>query len=132
MNHLLKNELENIEERGFFGSPLGNCPNSFVCTLDLGEVGALCLLEGPALLLSTQSAGDGGRFMRLLMRAWAENATQLHGTIARQYSHVMRAFADAVSRALGTSCIFPMFHAVRCSPGLATRLSPKQRLKQAP
>lgn len=57
----------------------------------------------PALLLSTQSAGDGGRFMRLLMRAWAENATQLHGTIARQYSHVMRAFADAVSRALGTS-----------------------------
>lgn len=57
----------------------------------------------PALLLSSKSAGDGGRFMRLLMRAWAENATQLHGTIARQYSHVMRAFADAVSRALGTS-----------------------------
>jgi hypothetical protein len=41
--------------------------------------------------------------MRLLMRAWAENATQLHRTIARQYSHVMRAFADAVSRALGTA-----------------------------
>ena len=57
----------------------------------------------PALLLSTQSSGDGGRFMRLLMRAWAENATQLHGKIARQYSHVMRAFADAVSKALGTS-----------------------------
>jgi len=57
----------------------------------------------PALLLGTQSSGDGGRFMRLLMRAWAENATQLHGKIARQYSHVMRAFADAVSKALGTS-----------------------------
>jgi AcrR family transcriptional regulator len=57
----------------------------------------------PALRLSTQSEGDGGRFMRLLMRAWAENATQLHRTIARQYSHVMRTFADAVSRALGTS-----------------------------
>jgi AcrR family transcriptional regulator len=57
----------------------------------------------PALLLSSQSNGDGGRFMRLLMRAWAENATQLHRTIARQYSHVMRAFADAVSRALGTA-----------------------------
>lgn len=57
----------------------------------------------PALLMSTRSDGDGGRFMRLLMRAWAENATQLHSTIARQYSHVMRAFADAVSRALGTS-----------------------------
>ena len=56
----------------------------------------------PALLLGTQSSGDGGRFMRLLMRAWAENATQLHGKIARQYSHVMRTFADAVSKALGT------------------------------
>ncbi|MDT8449042.1 MAG: TetR/AcrR family transcriptional regulator [Wenzhouxiangellaceae bacterium] len=56
----------------------------------------------PALLMSTESAGDGGRFMRLLMRAWAENATHLQGIIARQYSHVMRAFAGAVSRALGT------------------------------
>jgi len=57
----------------------------------------------PALRLTSSSSGDGGRFMRLLMRAWAENATQLHGRIARQYSHVMRAFADAVSRALGTT-----------------------------
>lgn len=57
----------------------------------------------PALRMSSQSEGDGGRFMRLLMRAWSENATQLHGVIRRQYSHVMRAFADAVSRALGTA-----------------------------
>lgn len=57
----------------------------------------------PALRMSTQSSGDGGRFMRLLMRAWSENATQLHGVIRRQYSHVMRAFADAVSRSLGTA-----------------------------
>ena len=59
----------------------------------------------PALLLSSRSkgGGDGGRFMRLLMRAWSENATQLHREIARQYSHVMRAFDDAVSRSLGTS-----------------------------
>ncbi len=57
----------------------------------------------PALLLTSRPTGDGGRFMRLLMRAWAENATQLHGTIARQYSHVMRTFADAVSRSLGTT-----------------------------
>ncbi|MDT8438914.1 MAG: TetR/AcrR family transcriptional regulator [Wenzhouxiangellaceae bacterium] len=56
----------------------------------------------PALLLTSSSNGDGGRFMRLLMRAWSENASQLHGKIARQYSHVMRAFADAVGRALGT------------------------------
>lgn len=57
----------------------------------------------PALLLTSSSEGDGGRFMRLLMRAWSENASQLHGKIARQYSHVMRAFADAVGRALGTT-----------------------------
>lgn len=54
----------------------------------------------PALRLGTQPAGDGGRFMRLLMRAWAENATRLHQAIRREYSHVMRAFADAVRRAL--------------------------------
>lgn len=57
----------------------------------------------PALLLTSSPSGDGGRFMRLLMRAWSENASQLHGKIARQYSHVMRAFAEAVGRALGTT-----------------------------
>ena len=50
----------------------------------------------------------------------------------RQFTAHARTVATFHSRALGTSCIFPMFHAVRCSPGLATRLSPKQRLKQAP
>ena len=55
----------------------------------------------PALRMGSDSSGDGGRFMRLLMRAWAENATQLHRVIRRQYSHVMRTFADAVSQALG-------------------------------
>jgi len=47
MNHLLKNEQENISERGFFASPLGDCKNSFVCPNDMGEVAAQCLLEGP-------------------------------------------------------------------------------------
>jgi len=57
----------------------------------------------PALRMGSGSSGDGGRFMRLLMRAWSENATQLHRVIRRQYSHVMRTFADAVSQALGTA-----------------------------
>ncbi|NKI34558.1 TetR/AcrR family transcriptional regulator [Wenzhouxiangella sp. XN79A] len=57
----------------------------------------------PALRMGSDSSGDGGRFMRLLMRAWAENATQIHRVIRRQYSHVMRTFADAVSRSLGTA-----------------------------
>ncbi|MEM1081965.1 MAG: TetR/AcrR family transcriptional regulator [Pseudomonadota bacterium] len=54
----------------------------------------------PALRMSTRSSGDGGRFMRLMMRAWAENNTQLQSVISRQYSHVMRSFAKAVQQAL--------------------------------
>eukprot|EP00747_Dinoflagellata_sp_TGD_P166449 gnl/TRDRNA2_/TRDRNA2_189242_c0_seq1.p1 gnl/TRDRNA2_/TRDRNA2_189242_c0~~gnl/TRDRNA2_/TRDRNA2_189242_c0_seq1.p1 ORF type:complete len:331 (-),score=80.51 gnl/TRDRNA2_/TRDRNA2_189242_c0_seq1:181-1173(-) len=46
MNHLLKNEVENIKN-GFFQSPLGKCKNSFVSACDQGEAAAQCLLEGP-------------------------------------------------------------------------------------
>lgn len=46
MNHLLKNEIENIKN-GFFKSPLGSCKNSFVSACDQGEAAAVCLLEGP-------------------------------------------------------------------------------------
>jgi len=46
MNHLLKNEVENIK-KGFFSSPLGSCRNSFVSACDQGEAAAVCLMEGP-------------------------------------------------------------------------------------
>jgi len=45
MNHLLKNEVENIK-KGFFNSPIGKCKNSFVSACDQGEAAAVCLLEG--------------------------------------------------------------------------------------
>jgi uncharacterized protein YbjT (DUF2867 family) len=48
MNHLIKNELENIETNGKFSTPLGECKNSFACTNDIGELAALCLTQGPA------------------------------------------------------------------------------------
>mmetsp|Transcript_164217 Transcript_164217/g.315472 ORF Transcript_164217/g.315472 Transcript_164217/m.315472 type:complete len:496 (-) Transcript_164217:316-1803(-) len=48
MNHLLKTDVENIDKEGWFSNPLGNTRNSLVCTNDIGEVAALCLLEGPA------------------------------------------------------------------------------------
>lgn len=48
MNHLLKNETDNIEREGYFSTCLGECKNSFVCTNDMGEAAAVCLLEGPA------------------------------------------------------------------------------------
>eukprot|EP00397_Hematodinium_sp_SG-2012_P042497 GEMP01047022.1.p1 GENE.GEMP01047022.1~~GEMP01047022.1.p1 ORF type:complete len:343 (-),score=51.69 GEMP01047022.1:699-1691(-) len=46
MNHLLKNELTNIKEHGFFQSPLGDCRNSFVSCNDMAEAAVTCILEG--------------------------------------------------------------------------------------
>jgi uncharacterized protein YbjT (DUF2867 family) len=48
MNHLIKNETENIETNSRFSTPLGECKNSFACTNDIGELAALCLNQGPA------------------------------------------------------------------------------------
>jgi len=47
MNHLLKNEAENIKNEGFCELPLGTCKNSFVSPTDMGEAVSVCLLEGP-------------------------------------------------------------------------------------
>jgi uncharacterized protein YbjT (DUF2867 family) len=47
MNHLMKNEAPNIQEHGFMELPLGECKNSFVCSSDMAEAAATCLLEGP-------------------------------------------------------------------------------------
>jgi len=47
MNHLMKNEAENIQNHGFMELPLGECKNAFVCSNDMGEAAAVCLLEGP-------------------------------------------------------------------------------------
>jgi uncharacterized protein YbjT (DUF2867 family) len=47
MNHLMKNEADNIQKKGYMELPLGECKNSFVCSNDMGEAAAVCLLEGP-------------------------------------------------------------------------------------
>merc|ERR1712107_161757 len=47
MNHLLKTETDNIDNEGWFTNPLGDTRNSFVCTNDLGEIAAKCIVEGP-------------------------------------------------------------------------------------
>lgn len=46
MNHLIKNEVENIQN-GFFESPIGDCKNALVAASDQGEIAALCLDQGP-------------------------------------------------------------------------------------
>lgn len=48
MNHLLKTDVENIDGEGWFSNPLGDTRNSLVCTNDIGEAAAVCLLEGPS------------------------------------------------------------------------------------
>lgn len=47
MNHLLKTDTDNINNEGWFSNPLGKTRNSFVCTNDIAEAAAVCLLEGP-------------------------------------------------------------------------------------
>jgi len=47
MNHLLKTSTDTIDSEGWFSNPLGKTRNSFVCTNDIAEVAAVCLLEGP-------------------------------------------------------------------------------------
>jgi len=47
MNHLLKTDQENIQDKGFFSNPLGKSRNSFVSTADIGEVVAVIIAEGP-------------------------------------------------------------------------------------
>ena len=47
MNHLLKNETDNIQKEGYFSTCLGDTKNSFVCANDMGEAAATCLVEGP-------------------------------------------------------------------------------------
>jgi len=48
MNHLLKTDVENIDNEGWFSNPLGDTRNSFVCTNDIAEAAAVCLMEGPS------------------------------------------------------------------------------------
>merc|ERR1712157_706249 len=47
MNHLLKTDVETIQNDGWFANPLGTTRNSFVSTTDIGEVAAKVIEEGP-------------------------------------------------------------------------------------
>lgn len=47
MNHLLKTDCEEIENKGTFSNPLSHIRNSFVATRDIAEAAAVVLSEGP-------------------------------------------------------------------------------------
>jgi len=55
---------------------------------------------GPAMALTHGSDDDGHRFMRILMRAFADQDEQLHRALSAEYAHVMRRFADAIAECL--------------------------------
>ena len=54
----------------------------------------------PAMALTHGSDDQGHRFMRILMRAFADQDEQLHRALSAEYAHVMRRFADAIATAL--------------------------------
>jgi AcrR family transcriptional regulator len=68
-----------------------------------GEVGLESVLDAfvrPAIELTHDEAGEGHRFMRILLRAFADQDEQLHRDLSAEYAHVMRQFADAIEEAL--------------------------------
>jgi AcrR family transcriptional regulator len=54
----------------------------------------------PAMALTHGRHHEGQRFMRILMRAFADQDEQLHRALSAEYAHVMRRFADAIDSAL--------------------------------
>ncbi len=54
----------------------------------------------PAMALTHGRHHEGQRFMRILMRAFADQDEQLHRALSAEYAHVMRRFADAIATAL--------------------------------
>jgi len=74
---------------------------------DPGEPRLQAVLDAfvrPAIELTHDQAGKGHRFMRILLRAFADQDEQLRRDLSAEYAHVMRRFADAIEQALpGTS-----------------------------
>jgi len=72
-----------------------------------GECQLVAVLDAfvrPAIELTHDEAGEGHRFMRILLRAFADQDEQLRRDLSAEYAHVMRRFADAIEQTLpGTS-----------------------------
>lgn len=65
---------------------------------DLEEV--LDAFVHPALAFTHGSGDEGHLFMRILMRAFADQDDQLRNALSAEYAHLMRRFADAIGSAL--------------------------------
>ena len=58
----------------------------------------------PAIVFTHASDDTGHRFMRILMRAFADRDADLHAALSSEYAHVMRRFAAAIARTLPEHC----------------------------
>ncbi len=54
----------------------------------------------PALDLSLDARKGGGRFVKVMARAYAENDSQLHDFLSQHYGHVIKQFALAIQKTL--------------------------------
>jgi AcrR family transcriptional regulator len=54
----------------------------------------------PAIAFTHGSDEEGHLFMRILMRAFAEQDVELHSALSAEYAHVMRRFAEAMANAM--------------------------------
>ncbi|MGY6630275.1 MAG: TetR/AcrR family transcriptional regulator [Wenzhouxiangella sp.] len=58
----------------------------------------------PAIVFTHASDETGHRFMRILMRAFADQDADLHTALSSEYAHVMRRFASAIADTLPGHC----------------------------
>ena len=54
----------------------------------------------PAIAFTHGSDEEGHLFMRILMRAFAEQDDELHRALSAEYAHIMRRFAECMARSL--------------------------------
>ncbi len=58
----------------------------------------------PAIVFTHASDETGHRFMRILLRAFADQDADLHAALSSEYAHVMRRFAAAIAETLPDHC----------------------------
>jgi len=86
----------------------------------------------PAIELTHDQAGEGHRFMRILLRAFADQDEQLRRDLSAEYAHVMQRFADAIEQALPDTSRASLRRHLDFIVGALTHTMAESRLKDAP
>ncbi|AKS42279.1 TetR/AcrR family transcriptional regulator [Wenzhouxiangella marina] len=86
----------------------------------------------PAMAWTHGRAEEGHRFMRILMRAFADQDEQLHRDLSAEYAHVMRRFAEAIARALPDAAPDTIRRQLDFIVGALTHTMAESRLQDGP